>query len=98
MLESRAMAGFFGRSLAVACNPHEEFVREFAAALGGSAPARAKAWEALGGCGEDIRAVRSVTPEGELNTFDWERHAFTSRAAAPLGPLTPGAAEISTDQ
>ena len=80
------------------CNPHEEFVREFAAALGGSAPARAKVWEALGGCGEDIRAVRSVTLEGELNTFDWERHAFTSRAAAPLGPLTPGSAETSTDQ
>ena len=85
-------------SVELRCNPHEEFVREFAAALGGSAPARAKVWEALGECGEDIRAVRSVTLEGELNTFDWERHAFTSRAAAPLGPLTPGAAEISTDQ
>ena len=80
------------------CNPHEEFVREFAAALDGSARARAKVWEALGGCGEDIRAVRSVTLEGELNTFDWERHAFISRAATPLGPLTPGSAEISTDQ
>jgi hypothetical protein len=80
------------------CNPHEEFVREFAAALGGSALARAKVWEALGGCGQDIRAVRSVTLEGELTTFDWERHAFTTRAAAPLGPLTPGSAEISTDQ
>jgi hypothetical protein len=80
------------------CSPHEEFVREFAAALDGSAPARANVWEALGDCGEDIRAVRSVTLEGELNTFDWERHAFTSRAAAPLGPLTPGSEETSTDQ
>ena len=85
-------------SVELRCSPHEEFVREFAAALGGSAPARAKVWEALGGCGEDIRAVRSVTLEGELNTFDWERHAFTSRAAAPLGPLTPGSAESATDQ
>ena len=73
-------------------------MREFVAALGGSARARANVWETLGGCGEDMRAVRSVTLEGELNTFDWERRAFTSRTAAPLGPLTPGSAEISTDQ
>jgi hypothetical protein len=91
----RIIAATHDGNVELRCNPHEEFVREFAAALDGSAPARAKVWQALGGCGEDIRAVRSVTLEGELNTFDWERHAFTSRAAAPLGPLTPVSAETA---
>jgi hypothetical protein len=77
------------------CSPHEEFVREFDAAIGGSPRARANVWMALSGCGEDLRTVRAVTLEGELRTFDWERLVFTTRAAARLGPLLPDETEIS---
>jgi hypothetical protein len=79
------------------CSAHEEFVRAFDAAIDGLPLARAHVWDALSGCGEDLRTVRSVTLEGEVHTFDWERLAFTSRAAAPHGPLVPGPLEISTD-
>ena len=74
-------------SVELRCSPHEEFVREFEAALGGSPLARENVWRALGGCGEDLRAVRSVTLAGEVSTFDWQRLRFTSRAAPQRGPL-----------
>jgi hypothetical protein len=69
------------------CNPHEEFVREFDAAVQGSPRARDNVWRALSGCGEDPRALRSVTLEGEVRTFDWQGLTFTSRAAPLRGPL-----------
>jgi len=74
-------------SVELRCSPHEEFVREFDAALEGSPRARANVWRALSGCGEDPQALRSVTLEGEVRTFDWQRLTFTSHAAAPRGPL-----------
>ena len=74
-------------SVELRCSPHEEFVREFETALGGSHPARANVWRALSGCGQDLRTVRSVTLEGEMRTFDWQRLTFTSRAAPLRGPL-----------
>ena len=80
------------------CNPHEEFVREFDQAVGGSTIARASVWKALGSCADDLRDVRSVRLEGEVNTFDWDQLRFISHAAAPLGPLTPGWGEMSNDQ
>jgi hypothetical protein len=75
------------------CSPHEEFVREFDAALEGSPRARANVWRALSGCGEDPQALRSVTLEGEVRTFDWQRMTFTSRAAPLRGPLCASAAD-----
>jgi len=74
-------------SVELRCSPHEEFVREFDAALEGSPRARANVWRALSGCGEDPRALRSVTLEGEVRTFDWQGLTFTSRAAPLRGPL-----------
>ena len=70
------------------CNPHSEFVREFEAALRGSADARTNVWHALGGCGEDLANVRNVALEGDIQTFDWDRLAFSvTRSAVTLGPL-----------
>jgi hypothetical protein len=74
-------------SVELRCSPHEEFVREFDAALEGSPQARANVWRALGGCGEDPQALRSVTLEGEVRTFDWQGLTFRSRAAPLRGPL-----------
>ena len=69
------------------CNPHEEFVRQFQAALDGSADARRGVWHALGGCG-DLASVRQVILEGDVRAFDWDRLTFTSvPAAVVLGPL-----------
>ena len=69
------------------CNPHEEFVRQFEAAVGGSSAAQADVWEALRSCG-DLTGVRAVVLEGDLNTFDWERLQFTTtRSARVIGPL-----------
>jgi hypothetical protein len=70
------------------CNPHEEFVRQFQAALDGSPVAAGNVWQALRGCGDDLADVRDVTLEGDMHTFDWDRLAFTStRSALVLGPL-----------
>jgi hypothetical protein len=80
-------------SVELRCSPHEEFVREFDAALEGSAQARANVWRALSGCGEDPQALRSVTLEGEVRTFDWKGLTFTSRAAPLRGPLCASAAD-----
>jgi hypothetical protein len=74
-------------SVELRCSPHEEFVREFDAALEGSPRARASVWRALSGCGEDPQALRSVTLEGEVRTFDWQGLTFRSRAAPRRGPL-----------
>ena len=76
------------------CSPHEEFVREFQAALHGASEASANVWRALRGCGENLTSVRYVTLEGEMQVFDWKRLEFTSHAAAVLGPLP--ASDIST--
>jgi hypothetical protein len=71
------------------CNPHSEFVREFEAALKGSADARSNVWHALGGCGEDLANVRNVALEGDVQIFDWDRLAFSvNRSAVTLGPLS----------
>ena len=69
------------------CNPHEEFVRRFEAAVGGSAEAQADVWAALSGCG-DLTGVRAVVLEGDLNTFDFDQLRFTTtRSARVIGPL-----------
>ena len=68
-------------------------MQEFDEAVGGSTRARANVWRALGSCADNLRDVRSVTLEGEVNTFDWEQLRFTSHAAATLGPLAVDAVE-----
>jgi hypothetical protein len=69
------------------CNPHEEFVRQFEAAVGGSPEAQADVWEALRGCG-DLTGVRAVVLEGDLNIFDWDLLQFTTtQSARVVGPL-----------
>ena len=69
------------------CNPHEEFVRQFEAAVTGSPDAQAGVWEALRSCG-DLSGVRAVMLEGDLTTFDWENRRFMStRSARVIGPL-----------
>ena len=69
------------------CNPHEEFVRQFQAAVEGSPDAQNGVWAALRGCG-DLSTVQTVVLEGDLNTFDWEGLRFTStRSARIIGPL-----------
>ena len=57
-------------------------------ALKGSADARSNVWHALGGCGEDLANVKNVALEGDVQTFDWDRLAFSvNRSAVTLGPL-----------
>jgi hypothetical protein len=73
------------------CNPHEEFVRPFAAALAGAPSEQAAVWEALHSCG-DLSGVRQVILEGDLHVFDWDHLEFTStRSARVIGPLARGA-------
>ena len=70
------------------CNPHGEFIREFEAALDGSAQARRNVWRALEGCGQDISDARQVVFEGDRRVFDWDRLIFTTtRSVSTLGPL-----------
>jgi len=69
------------------CSPHEEFVRQFEAAVTGSLDAQDASWNALRSCG-DLSNVRAVVLEGDLNTFDWDHLRFTStRSARVIGPL-----------
>jgi hypothetical protein len=71
-----------------ACDPHGEFVRDFERALEGEVVARARVWQALSGCGQDLGSARGVTLEGDVRTFDWDRGTFDiRRAAVTLGPL-----------
>jgi hypothetical protein len=71
-----------------ACDPYGEFVRDFERALEGEAASRARVWQALSGCGQDLSRARGVTLEGDLRTFDWNQGTFAvSRAAVTLGPL-----------
>jgi hypothetical protein len=77
-----------------ACDPYGEFVREFQRALDGSAEARAKIWQALSGCGENVARAREVVLEGDVRTFDWEQLTFqVQRSVVTLGPLHRDAAE-----
>jgi hypothetical protein len=69
------------------CNPHEEFVRQFQAAVEGSPDARDHVWAALSGCG-DLAGVRAVALEGDTYTFDWDARQFMwERSARIIGPL-----------
>ena len=71
-----------------ACDPYAEFVRQFEAALDGSAEARTTVWRALGACGENLSGVHDVTLVGDVRTFDWDRLTLNvSRSAVTLGPL-----------
>jgi hypothetical protein len=71
------------------CSPHEEFVRDFSAALSDAVEPRARVWRSLRGCGADLSNVRSVTLEGRVRKFDWDRLEFTSTYSLTQGPLTP---------
>jgi hypothetical protein len=75
------------------CSPHEEFVRQFEAAVNGSAEASMGVWRALGGCTDDLGAVRQVTLVGHLEAFDWDRREFTTLPLPTLGPLATTAHE-----
>ena len=69
------------------CNPHEEFVRQFQAAVAGSPGAQGGVWEALRSCG-DLSGVRALVLEGEVTTFDWDQLRFSSTPSARvIGPL-----------
>jgi hypothetical protein len=69
------------------CSPHEEFVRLFQSAMKGSTEASAGVRQALGGCADDLGAVREVRLEGHKESFDWDRLQFTTQSAPTLGPL-----------
>jgi hypothetical protein len=83
----RIVASTNAAPIELRCNPHEEFVREFQAALAGSPTAKRNVWRELSGCGADISAARSISLEGSLTLFDWEQGVFTTRPTAALGPL-----------
>jgi len=79
-----------------ACDPNPAFLREFEAALEGSAEARTNVWRALRVCRRDLNDVRGVALEGDLRIFDWDRLTFTvNRSAVTLGPLRAEADTVS---
>jgi hypothetical protein len=83
----RILAMTSGGTVEFGCNPHEEFVRQFEAALAGAPGAQADVWTALSGCG-DVSDVSSVVLDGDVRTFDFDRLEFTSTPSARvLGPL-----------
>ena len=76
-----------GTAALAGCNPHEEFVRQFQAAVAGSPGAQGGVWKALRSCG-DLSGVRAVALEGEVTTFDWDQLRFSSTPSARvIGPL-----------
>ena len=77
------------------CNPHEEFVRDFEAAVGGAPEARMRVWHALRGCGAKLVGGDSVILEGTERTFDWERLEFVPTHAITRGPLGARQEEIT---
>lgn len=80
------LAGERGR-IQLRCNPHEEFVRDFDAALAGAVESRERVLRAIRGCGADLSWAESVTLEGNARTFDWDRLEFTPTHHVSLGPL-----------
>jgi hypothetical protein len=80
------LAGDTGRRQ-LPCNPHDEFVRDFEAAVKGSTESRTRVWRALRGCGADPARIREVTLVGHARTFDWDRLTFTMTHELSLGPL-----------
>jgi hypothetical protein len=54
---------------------------------------RARVWRSLRGCGADLSNVRSVTLEGKVRKFDWDRLEFTSTYSLTQGPLMPDTAK-----
>ena len=75
--------------VALSCNPSEDLVDEFRAALGGSMEAAATVWRAVLGCNPDLVDARQVTFEQSRRTFDWDRLTFTTtRRPVVIGALT----------
>ena len=80
------VAGDHGRAQ-LRCNPHEEFVRDFEAAVAGAIESRARIWRAIRGCGGDLSSARYITLEGNARTFDWDSLEFKLTHQMSLGPL-----------
>jgi hypothetical protein len=77
------------------CNPHEEFIRDFEAAVEGASEPRKRVWHALRGCGANLADADYVILEGMARTFDWNRLAFIPTHAVTRGPLGTRQDEIS---
>jgi hypothetical protein len=70
------------------CNAHDNLVDDFRTALQGSTDASARVWDAVKGCGRNLRGAKQVTIEGDRHVFDWRELKFnTTRAAVVLGPI-----------
>lgn len=80
------VAGEAGR-VELRCGPHQEFVREFEAAVKGVPEARTRVWRALRGCGADPARTHDVRLVGRARTFDWDRLTFRLTHELSLGPL-----------
>jgi hypothetical protein len=77
------------------CNPHEEFIRDFEAAVEGASEPRKRVWHALRGCGANLAVADYVILEGMARTFDWNRLEFIPTHAVTRGPLGARQDEIS---
>jgi hypothetical protein len=69
------------------CQPHDELVRDFEAAVKGETGARRRVWRALRGCGADPTHARDVRLIGRARTYDWNRLEFVQTYSIDLGPL-----------
>ncbi len=90
-LKYRLIASTDQGDVELRCQPYEEFVTRFKAALDGSREAKASVWYSLGACMKDLAPVHAVRLEGDRSSFDFDRlEFFSTRAAVILGPLPAG--------
>jgi hypothetical protein len=84
-----------GGRVQLRCRPHEEFIRDFEAALEGATEPRKRVWHALRGCGANLVGADYVILEGTARTFDWNRLEFIPTSAVTRGPLGTRQDEIT---
>lgn len=73
--------------VAISCNPSEDLVDEFRAALQGSREAAARVTRAVYGCRPDLASAAGIVFEEYRRVFDWERLTFTSTPPVVIGML-----------
>jgi hypothetical protein len=77
-----------GRAELSSCDPHPAFGAEFETAVKGSARARNNVWRPVRGCVTNLSNAHTVSLEGDVRIFDWNRLAFSvSRSAVTFGPF-----------
>jgi hypothetical protein len=71
----------------ISCNPSEDMVDEFRAAVAGSPTAAAAIRNAVTGCRPDLGDADAIRFEQAARRFDWDRMAFSEGPPVTIGTL-----------